>query len=185
MNPIFTIHAGEYVFGETVEKRFSDVSLWIPAKDTGIDFLITGKDRKRTVAVQVKMSRDYRPQLPSSNFERKQIAGGWFVFTHKKLSESPADIWSLILVSREKRIKPYFVNISPSELLKRLVAIHGKHERYHLYPWVMETRQCIEGRGLKKQDKELIASNEYNLGMRDFTSFLDDWSFLSRLRARE
>lgn len=96
MRPIFTIHAGEFVFGEEIRKRFPNVELWIPAKDSGIDFLATNSnDRSRSLAIQVKMSRDYSPRAILTEFDRVQIAGGWFTFTKKALKESPADVWSL------------------------------------------------------------------------------------------
>lgn len=178
MRPIFTIHAGEFLFGERIEEKFPDADLWIPAKDKGIDFLITRPGTTRPTSVQVKMSRDYSPSAASTEFERKQIAGGWFTFSHRKIEESPAEIWSLILISRERRSKPFFINLRPTTLLNKLQAVHGKREKYDLYPWIVKggTRNlCIEGRGLKKDDRERLAAGNLELGSRDWTDHYDNW----------
>ena len=34
MKPMFSIHAGEYLTGSHLEKKFRHVNLWVPAKDT-------------------------------------------------------------------------------------------------------------------------------------------------------
>jgi len=41
MRPMFTIHAGEYLVGLHLQQRLG-LNVWIPAKDTGIDLLVTG-----------------------------------------------------------------------------------------------------------------------------------------------
>ncbi len=192
MRPIFTIHAGEFIFGEEVERLDSSVRLWLPTKDTGVDFLLTNQKNTKSVGVQVKMSRDYRPNVASSKFEEALDAAGWFVFSAKKLRQSEAEIWSLVLVSRERRSRPYFLNISPLELLEKLEAIHGKKDSYHLYIWVLSRAKltdvntengyiCIEGREIKKDGKEKIASGDYFFGERELTQYLDSWGFVKNL----
>jgi hypothetical protein len=59
VNPLFTIHAGEFVAGDFIEGNFSGVNLWVPARDTGIDLLVTDSRNQKTVSLQVKFSRDY------------------------------------------------------------------------------------------------------------------------------
>lgn len=59
MTPLFTVHAGEYIVGEKIEKEFKELNVWIPSKDTGIDLLITNKENTDTVSLQVKLSRVY------------------------------------------------------------------------------------------------------------------------------
>ena len=182
MRPLFTIHAGEYVFGQEVLNKKLGLDLWIPAKDRGIDFLITNEDRSHSVAVQVKMSKDYRPIQSSTDFDKVSLARGWFTFSHHKLETSPADVWSLILVSSERQSKPVFINLSPDRLLKKLKAIHGHRINYNLYPCLLELpkgRICLEGRGLKKDDRRLLASNKLTLGSRDLTEFYENWNFLT------
>lgn len=192
MRPIFTIHAGEFIFGEEVEKKHPNVRLWLPTKDTGVDFLLTSQNREKTVGVQVKMSRDYRPNVASSQFEEALEAAGWFVFSAKKLHQSKAEIWSLVLVSRERRSRPYFVNVAPAELLKRLKIIHGENESYHLYVWVLSKKKlhggnkdsgyiCMEGRKLKSAEKNEIVSGDFVFGSRDLTKYFECWDFVENL----
>ena len=52
MQPIFTIHAGEYLVGSHIEQKIRDKSgnkfnVWIPSKDTGIDVLVTNHDNPK------------------------------------------------------------------------------------------------------------------------------------------
>lgn len=181
MKPIFTVHAGEFVFGEHVEKNFQGLRLWVPTKDTGIDFLVSDSTGRKTVSVQVKMSRDYRPTLAATEFEKKLRAAGWFVFTHSALESSPADIWSIILISHERKSKPTFLNLAPKELLSCLVETHGRQKNYHLYPWLFIDGRCIEGRGMNKSDKKAFIASQYDIASRDLSAFLDNWEFLNVL----
>jgi|GEM_PF-6304323 len=61
MRPLFTVHAGEFLVGEYIEETFSSLKVWIPAKDTGIDLLVTDAGARHAISLQVKLSRDYRP----------------------------------------------------------------------------------------------------------------------------
>ncbi len=51
MKPIFTIHAGEYLFGSYIEKNFKNLNVWVPTKDTGIDFLVSDASNKKTITL--------------------------------------------------------------------------------------------------------------------------------------
>jgi len=59
MKPLFTIHAGKFLVGEAIERRFPTVNVWVPAKDTGVDLLVSDASNQRAVSLQVKFSRDY------------------------------------------------------------------------------------------------------------------------------
>ncbi|MGI3186274.1 hypothetical protein [Nioella aestuarii] len=182
MRPIFTIHAGEFVFGEAIEKLFPSADLWIPAKDRGIDFLITVPGQEKSVSVQVKMSRDYSNALAKTEFDKRQLAGGWFKFSHEKIANSPAEIWSLILISRSRKTKPMFVNIRPDALLDKLETTHGVKDSYDLYPWILKMHSktiCVEGRGLKKDAREQIACGERIPESRDWTEHFEDWDIFN------
>ena len=192
MRPIFTIHAGEFIFGEEVERVAPKARLWMPTKDTGVDFFITGALRKSGVGVQVKMSRDYRPLQASSKFDEALEGAGWFVFSAKKLATSEADIWSLLVVSRERRKRPYFINIPPRVLLENLRRVHGEQTSYHLYVWVISARKiagnpssnellCLEGRNIKEEGKAAIVTGDFQFGDRNLTKYLESWEFLERL----
>jgi hypothetical protein len=41
MKPLFTLHAGEFLVDTEIEWEFRRVNVWIPAKDTGIDLLVS------------------------------------------------------------------------------------------------------------------------------------------------
>jgi len=67
MRPLFTVHAGEFLVGDRIERAFPSLNVWISAKDTGVDPLITDHSGQKTVSLQVKLSRDYKkPIQPAS-----------------------------------------------------------------------------------------------------------------------
>ncbi len=54
----FTIHAGEFLEGSHLEQKFGKkINVWIPSKDTGVDFLQTDSSNQKTTSIQVKFSR--------------------------------------------------------------------------------------------------------------------------------
>lgn len=88
----------------------------------------------------------------------------------------------VVLVSPERRVKPQFIVISPSDLLKRLIEIHGECPKYHVYPWVTKTGLCLEGRDLESAKRARLAEGKFDvLGPRDLSPFLNNWSCLERL----
>ncbi len=77
MKPLFTIHEGEFLVGDHIIRNLSGkYDVWVPAKDHGVDLLITAKrGRPKPVKLQVKFSRGYEPKrMPSDKF----LAWGWF-----------------------------------------------------------------------------------------------------------
>jgi hypothetical protein len=52
MQPMFTVHAGEYLVGSYVEDKFKNYKVWVPSKDTGIDLLVTDAKNSRAVSLQ-------------------------------------------------------------------------------------------------------------------------------------
>ncbi|MBF0244400.1 MAG: hypothetical protein HQL31_03915 [Planctomycetes bacterium] len=181
MRPLFTIHAGEFIVGEFIEKTFPKLNVWIPSKDTGIDLLVTGKKKATPVSFQVKLSRSYMAPQAKDEFDRNLLAGGWLSLSHDKIAKSKADFWVIALISHERKSKPYYIIIPPSELLTRFVAIHGKSKHYHFFPWVMKSDIALEGRGLLKKNKLSLAAGKLALGKRDLTKFLSNWDMLKRM----
>ncbi|NWG86127.1 MAG: hypothetical protein HXY26_01205 [Hydrogenophilaceae bacterium] len=53
MRPLFTVHAGELLAGEYIERHFRNTNVWVPTKDTGTDLLVTDKKNQATVSLQV------------------------------------------------------------------------------------------------------------------------------------
>lgn len=172
-----------FLVGEYIEKKYPQLNVWVPTKDTGIDLLVTNKkDASKSVAIQVKMSRGYKPVHATDDFSRMLQAGGWLTLSHDKIQKSTAEYWVFILVSHERRMKPKYIIIPPSELLKRLVKIHGKSKSYHFYPWVLNTGVALQGRGLSKKEKAQIATGSFTLGERDLTDYLEYRSPLDKIK---
>lgn len=154
MKPLFTVHAGEFLVGCEIERRFRDVNVWIPAKDTGIDLLISDKRNKTTVSHQIKFSRDYlMTNKDTAQFRRQLSAAGWWTPTRKEIDESRADYWVFALVGFGNRSTDFII-IQPDDLLKRLNTINAaKTEKLHIYFWVTNTRKCWDARGLRNSNR--------------------------------
>jgi len=176
MQPIFTIHAGEYLVGNEIEKRFKHCDVWVPSKDSGVDLLITNKkDRSRNVGIQVKFSKDFLPDQKSL-FKENLSACGWWTLDLMKIESSSADFWILAPYSFKER-KIHFVIIQPKELLRKLEVIHGKQKKTHVYLWVTSKAKCFETRGLKKtEEAEILLNNKISFDEeRNFTQYLNNW----------
>lgn len=180
MRPLFTIHAGEYLVGSHIEERFPKLNVWIPAKDTGIDLLVTDASASRAVSLQVKFSKDFNPTHRTPVLQSKLAAAGWWTHQDKKIENSKADFWVFVLPSFTER-RTNFIIIAPAELLRRLRAIHGKSlKRLHSYLWVTKSGCCWEARGLKNVDHEMLAFDRFRHPERDFTQFLDSWAAVEK-----
>ena len=181
MKPLFTIHAGEYLVGSYIESHYPKWNVWIPSKDTGIDFLITNAKNTKTVSLQVKFSKDFNPTHRKDFLKPHLKAAGWWSLQADKIRNSPADLWVFVLPSFTDR-QDSFILIPPAELLRRLRSIHGKSlKRIQSYLWITRKKQCWEARGLNKVDQEKIAFNCYSDKERDFSSFLNNWKSLEQL----
>jgi hypothetical protein len=51
VKPLFTIHAGEFVLGDYIERKYPRVNVWVPTKDTGVDLLVSGKKNKKGLSL--------------------------------------------------------------------------------------------------------------------------------------
>lgn len=104
MKPIFSVHAGEYLTGSYIEQKFPNVNLWIPAKDTGIDLLVSDRPNRKTVSLQVKFSKDFlvtSKNWKAPEFQHKLRACGWWTLNSEKLLCSHADYWVFVLRQQE------------------------------------------------------------------------------------
>ena len=183
MRPLFTIHAGEFVVGDHIEREFRRVNLWVPSRDTGTDLLVTDLENEKTVSLQVKFSRDFLATHMPSIFQEPLRACGWWSLNREKIVKSKADYWVFVLVGFEHRSTD-FVIIKPSELLNRLEAIHKKGKMIQSYLWVTEKNRCWESRGLKRQEQLAIAQDQYSNSERDFSAYLNDWGPIQALNGR-
>ncbi len=182
MRSLFTVHAGELLAGEHIERKFRGVNVWVPARDSGIDLLVTDRANRRTVSLQVKFSRDFLVTHMPAQFQKPLRACGWWSLNRKKLASSPADYWVLILIGFASRSTDYIV-VPRKELLRRLDRLQGRASRMDLYLWVTENNRCWATRDLKRQDQERIADGTFRNATRDFTRFLNNWVPVARLNS--
>jgi hypothetical protein len=183
MRSLFTIHAGEYLVGDYIERTFAGWNVWLPSKDTGIDLLVTDTRNRKTVSLQVKFSKDFNPTYGTPLLQSRLLAAGWWTHDTRKIRKSKADFWIFVLPSFVER-ETSFIILPPSELLRRFIAIHGaSKQRVHSYLRVTKTKRCWEVRGLPNADQELIAFDRFTDANRDFTVFLNAWKQIeTRLR---
>ena len=97
MNPLVTVHAGEYLVGSYIEEQYrKEWNVWVPSKDTGIDLLVTDSENRKTVSLQVKFSKDHVPTARrESSIKDRLLATGWWTHDAKKIDASKADFWVL------------------------------------------------------------------------------------------
>lgn len=183
MRPLFTIHAGEFVVGDYIERKFRRVNIWVPSRDTGTDLLVTDLKNKKSVSLQVKFSRDFLATHMPSIFQKPLRACGWWSLNREKIAKSKADYWAFVLVGFERR-STNFVIIKPPELLVRLDTIHGKAKTIQSYLWVTEKNRCWETRGLKRKDHLEIAQDQYSNSERDLSAYLNNWSPVQALNGK-
>ena len=170
---IFTLHAGEYLVGEYLEKTFKDFRVWVASKDTGVDLLVTDKDHRKAVSLQVKSSKDFM------NLGFK--ASGWWTLKSEKIAASEADLWVFALYNFDQRAFHNIV-ILPQRLGERLLTVHGREKVFQTYFCVSNSNRCWATRGLSKEEL-LSAQGTYENPARDFTEYLDNWGpLVERLR---
>ena len=97
MRSLFTIHAGEFVVGEYIQKNFRRLNLWVPARDTGIDLLVTDSKNKKAISLQVKFSKDFLLAKPPI-LQKSLRACGWWSLNREKVAKSKADYWVFVLM---------------------------------------------------------------------------------------
>lgn len=179
MQPLFTIHAGEYLVGSHIEENFKNYNVWVPSKDTGIDLLVTNSKNNKAVSLQVKYSKDYVITHTKPEYQNKIRAWGWWTLNRDKIKESKADLWVFVMQSFAEK-KTVCIVIPPRTLLKTLKAIHGNMKRIQTYMWVCCNNKCWETRGLGKAERILLANNKYKCADRNLTSFLNNWKSMKR-----
>jgi hypothetical protein len=183
MRPIFTVHAGEFLAGQYIERECKK-NVWVPGKDTGIDLLVTNQGNTKAVGFQVKFSKDF---LSIMNLPESVLRGlrsrAWFSLDRNKMRDSTADLWVFVLAAFTKRSQDY-VLIKPSELVKKLDALGGTGEKpIQTYIVVTEHKRprCWLTRGLLNADHEAISNNTYENEDRELTAYLNDWSLIASL----
>ncbi len=180
MRPIFTVHAGEFLVGQHIEREYKK-NVWVPTKDTGIDLLVTNQENTKAVSLQVKFSKDFLPIMKMSPSVIKEFrARTWFTLDRKKMRDSAADLWIFVLAGFATRSYDY-VLIKPADLVKKLDALGAGSKPLQTYMLVTEHKRCWLTRGLSNADHEAIAKNIFANPDRDLTDHLNEWRSIRSL----
>lgn len=173
MKPIFTIHEGEFLVGDFINRKFRrKYDVWVPTKDDGVDLLVTRKDRDaKPVGLQVKFSRSYK--MPEE-IVRHIRATSWFRIEPAKIRKSAADLWVFVLITLKQ--EQHFVIVPTKELKRRIPANCGKH--WDIYLWVYDGGKCFDMRDLSKNDKLDSVYRGVKEPRRDFSKWLENWDLL-------
>ena len=185
MRPMFTIHAGEYLVGLHIQKHLK-LNAWIPAKDTGIDLLITDPNNRHSVSLQVKYGKDFLPEEKSPELRKSFRCHSWFSLNRTKLNTSVAEYWVLVLHGFKSEA-PDFIVIPTAELQRYISNTLGSGgDIVHCYFSSTEGGQCWETRGLKKEERLQIANGIYKCPIRNFTRYMneDGWTALNKRLSR-
>ena len=177
MKPLFTIHAGEYLVGSHIERSFPKLEVWLPTRDTGVDILVTDRERRRNVSLQVKFSHDFLVTHLKAVYQPKLRAFGWWKFDRSRLANSSADYWVLAVTGFQHRTVDYIV-VPPQTLLDRLDSIHGAIPTFQSYLWVTTTDQCFETRRLREAERMAVAAGSFSNAARNFSPILNHWHWL-------
>jgi hypothetical protein len=179
MRPLFTIHAGEYLVGLHIQKSLK-LNAWIPAKDIGIDLLVTDSDNLRAVSLQVKYGKDFLPEM-KAELRRSLRCVSWFTLNRVKLDTSQAQFWIFVLRGFESDASD-FVVIPTAELRRRITKIHVS-DSGNLQSYFCSTKnnQCWETRGLGDDMSKMEEGVRKN-PLRDFTQYLNanGWAALTK-----
>jgi hypothetical protein len=142
----------------------------VPGRDTGVDLLVTDRRRRRTVALQVKYSKDFlvtsRPGRFGPAYQKQLRACGWWTVDRDKLHHSPADYWVLVVQGFAARSEDYVI-VPPLELWRRLRHRTPSKRKVHVFLWVTEGNQCWDTRALSRDDEHRILSSDYRDSRRD------------------
>ncbi|MBU3980209.1 MAG: hypothetical protein KJ550_09125 [Proteobacteria bacterium] len=180
MQPLFTIHAGEYLVGSHIEQELRDkdgnkFNVWVPSKDTGIDLLVTNHNNSKVVSIQVKFSKDFLVTHGRPEYQKKLTSCGWWTLNRNKIHESPADFWVFVLHTFNQTNRQYVI-VPPKQLSEILNELHPNVKSLQTYLWVTASKKCWETRGLKKKETDLIVDDNYRGNdKRNFSDFLNNW----------
>ena len=176
MTPIHTLHAGEYLVGTHLERTFRGCRVWLPSKDSGIDFLVTDNECLRTVSLQVKFSRGF--EWDKSAFP-EIIISSFFTVQRRKLEASPAQYWVFVLNPFNSK-HPRFLVIRTKELLEKLIqkdaaGLDAQRLYFSLVGGSESACKCWDLRCSVAEKKEALRSRTI-APYRDYSRFLDNWS---------
>ena len=175
MKPIFTIHEGEFLVGDHINRELGHkYDVWVPTKDSGVDLLVTRKQRKgKPVRLQVKFSRSF--DIPEE-LTRHVLATSWFTPKPEKIKQSEADLWVFVFMTL--RHDKYFVLIPTSELRKRIP--RNPKATWNLYLWAYADGACYQVRNLSLEGRIYAVRRAVKDQYRDFSKWFENWKLLEQ-----
>jgi len=176
MKPIFTIHEGEFLVGDHINRKFGrKYNVWVPTKDSGVDLLVTRKTGGgKPVGLQVKFSRSFDT---SDELTRHVLATSWYTLDPKKVRQSQADLWVFVFMTL--RHERYFVLLPTSELRKRIPRSCGA--KWNLYLWAYADGSCYQVRDLNLEGRLNAVHRGVQDRYRDFSNWFENWQLLEKL----
>jgi hypothetical protein len=175
MKPIFTIHEGEFLVGDYINRKFGHkYDVWVPTKDSGVDLLVARKrGRGRSVKLQVKFSRSFDIH---EELARHVLATSWYTLDPKKIRRSGADLWVFVFMTL--RHDRYFVLIPTPELRRRIPRSCGS--KWNLYLWAYADGSCYQVRDLNLDERLNAVHRGVQDRYRDFSKWFDNWRLLDK-----
>ena len=176
MKPIFTIHEGEFLVGDYINRRFSKkFHVWVPTKDIGVDLLVSRKGLTgKPVGLQVKFSRSFDIH---EELARHVLATSWYTLDPKKIRKSQADIWVFVFMTL--RHEKYFVLLPTAELRKRIP--RHTESKWNLYLWAYSDGSCYQVRDLNLESRLEAVHRGVQDRHRDFSKWFENWGLLDKL----
>jgi hypothetical protein len=176
MKPIFTIHEGEFLVGDYINRRFGrKFNVWVPTKDIGVDLLVTRKQSGgKPVGLQVKFSRSF--DIPEE-LTRHVLATSWYTLDPKKIRNSKAQVWVFVFMTL--RHEKYFVLLPTVELRRRIPP--NCRSTWNLYLWAYSDGACYQVRDLNLEGRINAVRKGVQDRRRDFSKWFENWSLLEKL----
>ena len=176
MKPIFTVHEGEFLVGDHINRKFGDkFNVWVPTKDIGVDLLVTRKHgARKSVGLQVKFSRSFDIH---QELTRHVLATSWYTLDPKKIRSSEADVWVFVFMTL--RHERYFVLLPTVELRKRVPRTCGS--KWNLYLWAYADGSCYQVRDLNLDDRLSAVHRGVRDKQRDYSTWFENWGLLDKL----
>jgi hypothetical protein len=175
MKPIFTIHEGEFLVGDFINRNLGHkYDVWVPTKDSGVDLLVTRKrGNGKAVRLQVKFSRSFDVH---EELTRHVLATSWYTLDPKKIRHSRADLWVFVFMTL--RHEKHFVLIPTAELRKRMP--RGPGSKWNLYLWACADGSCYQVRDLNLEERLNAVHRGVKDRYRDFSQWFENWHLLDR-----
>lgn len=181
MVPFISLHPGEVFVGNFIESNFKRLNLWIPAKDSGVDLLVTSISNNSSISIQVKSSRDYNMMVDSGI-----KSGSFFNVRRNNLISSPAKLW--IFVQHSARSKGWcqdYIVFERDELVVQLEEVFGSPEQYTIYFSITGDGRVWITRGVPRKSLANMYGGDPAYRNREVLGKLNNWEALKSLQSTD